>query len=401
MTPQVHQVLATLSYGDAIGNEVLAIRRVLREAGFQSDIFVGTADSRLEDLTRDYRELPEASRPDNVLIHHFSLGSRASRISFALPDRMILVYHNVTPPEYFVDIHPLLVRECYRGRRELAAYAGRCDLGLGDSEFNRKELEEMGFPETGVLPVVPGFSHLDVPPDRRVLAAYGDELTNIVFVGRLVPNKRIDDCIRIFAAYQRFFNPRSRLLIVGSQSGFERYFALLQSLIARLGARDVHFLGHVTNSELTACYDVADAFLCASEHEGFCVPLVEAFSKGVPVIAYAAAAVPATLDGAGVLYRTKEPYEVASIVNEVLSNRALGERIVEAQDAALARLMARDFRGTLRGFVDRVLSTPRRAPHAVADDFWDQVDATERHEELLVYRPALGHALPKEPTKVV
>jgi L-malate glycosyltransferase len=401
MRPQVHQVLATLSYGDAIGNEVLAIRRVLREAGFESEIFVGTADSRLEDLTLDYRDLPAASRPDNILIHHFSLGSRASRISFALPDRMVLVYHNVTPPEYFVDIHPLLVRECYRGRRELSAYAKRCDLGLGDSEFNRQELEAMGFSATGVLPVVPGFSHLQVAPDRRVLAAYDDELTNIVFVGRLVPNKRIDDVIRIFAAYQRFFNPHSRLLIIGSQSGFERYYALLQSLVARLGVQRVHFLGHVTNSEVTACYDVADAFLCASEHEGFCVPLVEAFWKGVPVLAYAAAAVPATMDGAGVLYETKDPYDVAVLVNRVTSSAALRESIVQAQDAALARLMAKDFRGTLLGFVERVLASPRRPPHLVTDDFWEQVDATERHEDLLVDRPALGHALPKEPTKVV
>jgi glycosyltransferase involved in cell wall biosynthesis len=401
MKPQVHQVLATLSYGDAIGNEVLAIRRVLREAGFESDIFVGTADSRLEDLTRDYRDLPKASRPGNLLIHHFSLGSRASRIAYALPDRMMLVYHNVTPPEYFVDIHPLLVRECYRGRRELSAYAKRCDLAVGDSEFNRQELEAMGFPNTGVLPVVPGFSHLDVAPDGRIEREFDDHLTNVIFVGRLVPNKRIDNVIRTFAAYQRFFNPASRLLIVGSQSGFERYYALLQSLVARLGVQRVHMLGHVTNSELTACYDVADVFLCASEHEGFCVPLVEAFAKGVPVLAYAAAAVPATMDGAGVLYETKEPYEVAGLVNQVVSDAGLREAIVRSQDEALARLMARDFRGTLLGFVDRVLSAPPRAAHQVADDFWSQVADTERYEDLLVSRPALGHALPKEPTKVV
>ncbi len=401
MTPSVHQVLATLSYGDAIGNEVLAIRSVLRDAGYESEIFAGTADSRLEDLMQDYRDLPAVSRPENILIHHFSLGSRTSRIAYALPDRMILVYHNVTPPEYFVDIHPLLVRECYRGRRELSAYAQRCDLGLGDSEFNRDELVAMGFPETGVLPVVPGFGHLKVAPDRRVLAAYDDEITNIVFVGRLVPNKRIDDVIRIFAAYQRFFNPHSRLLIVGSQSGFERYYTLLQSLVARLGVQRVHFLGHVTNSEVTACYDVADAFLCASEHEGFCVPLVEAFWKGVPVLAYAAAAVPATMDGAGVLFKTKDPYEVAGLVNQVTSNAPLRDAIVEAQEGALARLMAKDFRGTLLGFVDRVLASPRRPPHLVADDFWEQADATERYEELLAYRPAFGHALPKERTKVV
>jgi len=176
---------------------------------------------------------------------------------------------------------------------------------------------------------------------------------------------------------------------------------LLQSLVARLGVQRVHLLGHVTNSELVACYDMADVFLCASEHEGFCVPLVEAFWKGVPVLAYAAAAVPATMDGAGVLFRTKEPYEVAGLVNQVASNATLREAVVQAQDAALDRLMARDFRGTLLGFVDRVLSSPRRPRHLVAEDFWEQVDGTERYEELLVYRQALGHALAKEPKKIV
>ena len=148
--PAVHQVLATLGYGDAIGNEVLGICAVLRAAGYASEIFVETADPRLEPLTRDYRDLIDASHPDNILIHHFSLGSRASRIAYALPDRMVLIYHNITPPEYFVGVHDDLARLCYSGRRELRAYVNRCDLALGDSEFNRQELARFGFPRTGV-----------------------------------------------------------------------------------------------------------------------------------------------------------------------------------------------------------------------------------------------------------
>ena len=119
---------------------------------------------RLEDLTVDYRDLPDASHPDNILIHHFSIGSRASRIAYALPDRMMLVYHNITPPEYFIDVHPLLMQQCFLGRRELGLYASRCELALGDSEFNRLELESAGFPATGVLPVVPDFAHLSARP---------------------------------------------------------------------------------------------------------------------------------------------------------------------------------------------------------------------------------------------
>src|SRR3954468_14549924 len=158
MPVAIHQVLATLGYGDAIGHEVLGIQRVLRDAGYESEIFVQTADSRLEHLTQDYRDLADASHPDNILIHHFSIGSRASRLAYALPDRMVLVYHNITPPEYFIDVHPVLVQQCYLGRRELGAYAARCTVALGDSEFNREELTALGFARTGVLPVIPDFS---------------------------------------------------------------------------------------------------------------------------------------------------------------------------------------------------------------------------------------------------
>jgi glycosyltransferase involved in cell wall biosynthesis len=392
--PAVHQVLATLGYGDAIGHEVLGIQRVLRQAGYTSDIFVETADPRLEDLTRDFRELFEASHRDNILIHHFSIGSKASRIAYALPDRMVLVYHNITPPEYFADIHRLLVRLCYHGRRELAAYTGRCDLALGDSEFNRRELGELGFPETGVLPVVPGFSHLEGPPNGLVAREFDDEWTNVLFVGRIIPNKRIENVIRIFAAYKTRYNHRSRLLIVGSYGGFERYLAMLHQLVARLGVDDVHFTGHVSNEELTAYYDAADIFLCASEHEGFCVPLVEAFHKRIPVLALARTAVPDTMDGAGVLYAEPDPAEVAMLLDLVVSDQALQERILAGQDAALDRLRGRDFAGTLLGFVERVMSMPRRPDHRVAWDFWQQVDTTERLEEQRLFRPSLYKALP-------
>ena len=145
----------------------MGIQRVLRAAGHDSEIFVQTADPRLEHLTRDYRDLIEESSPDNVLIHHFSIGSRASRVAYALPDKMVLVYHNITPPQFFVDVHPLLVQLCFMGRRELGAYRDRCVLALGDSAFNTEELVEAGFPRTGVLPVVPSFTHLETTAHRH------------------------------------------------------------------------------------------------------------------------------------------------------------------------------------------------------------------------------------------
>jgi glycosyltransferase involved in cell wall biosynthesis len=394
--PRVHQVLATLGYGDAIGHEVLGIQRVLRGAGLESEIFVETADPRLEHLTIDYREMVGAIAPDDVLIHHFSIGSRASRTAYALPGHMALVYHNITPPEYFIGVHRELVKLCFRGRRELTAYIDRCDIALGDSEYNRQELESLGFAHTGVLPVVPGFSHLD-RADRQSVRAFDDDRTNILFVGRVIPNKKFEDVIRAFHVYRTRHNIRSRLLLVGSYSGFEKYHAILHGLIAKLGTPDVHFLGHVRNEELSALYDVADLFLCASEHEGFCVPLVEAFYKQVPVLAYAATAVPATMDGAGVLYDTKDPEYIARLMETVLDVPPLAAAIVASQDAALERLLARDFADTLLGFVARLAAAPPRLAPPVTWDFWQQFEQFDRFEELRQFRPSLFKALPEAP----
>ena len=395
--PSVHQVLATLGYGDAIGNEVLGVRAVLRKAGYASEIFVETADPRLEPLTRDYQDLTDASHPDNILIHHFSIGSRASRLAYALPDRMVLVYHNITPPEYFVGVHTDLVHSCYSGRRELLAFVNRCDLALGDSEFNRQELAQFGFRRTGVLPVVPSFAHLEETPDRSLVTEFDDERINILFVGRVIPSKRIEDVIRCYHAYRLKHQPSARLLLVGAYGGFESYLAALHHLIATLRVPDVHIFGHVSNAELRACYDVADLFLSASEHEGFCVPLVEAFRRRIPVVAYAATAVPATMDGAGVLYETKDPRFVAAIMDTVLSNPTLEAEIVRGQDAALTRLLAQDFASTLLGVVDQVTRSPRLPRAEVRSDFWQRVAEWERLEELRLSRPSAYRALPFAP----
>ena len=197
-------------------------------------------------------------------------------------------------------------------------------------------------------------------PTTRSPAHYDDDWVNLLFVGRVIPNKRIEDVIRFFHAYKTYFNPRSRLLLVGAHSGFERYLSLLHHFIATIGAKDVHLVGHVSNEELVAYYELADVFVCASEHEGFCVPLVESFHMGVPVIAYAATAVPSTMDGAGILYTDKDPLHVAGLINADRRRSARWRiRSSTGQYAALDRLDSEGF----RRHVARVTSTtcwPRR-----------------------------------------
>jgi glycosyltransferase involved in cell wall biosynthesis len=187
------------------------------------------------------------------------------------------------------------------------------------------------------------------------------------------------------------------LIIVGMYNLFERYLAALTHLAAELGQSHVHFTGHISNEELVAYYEVADLFLCASEHEGFCVPLVEAFYKQVPVLAYASTAVPGTMDGAGVLFSDRSPAHVASLMDAILSNPRLQDAIVEEQLAAVRRLQAKDFAGTLLGFVDRILSGPRAPLPRVTPDFWRQFDEAEALDEIRKFRPAAFKRLPEAP----
>jgi glycosyltransferase involved in cell wall biosynthesis len=228
---KVHQLLAALSYGDAIGNEALVIQRQLRSAGHESDIFAELVDPRVAHRARPLWEYREVSSPETVCIYHFSIGSAAGRLIHGAPDRLVIVYHNITPARFFLGFHPHLAGLCHHGRRELEAFAARTELGLGDSAFNRAELEEAGFARTGVLPIVLDLSLYDRPPSPVVRRRYDDGRVNVLFVGRVIPNKRIDDLVRSFAVFQRWLKPRSRLLLVGDTRGFERYLDRLRGLV--------------------------------------------------------------------------------------------------------------------------------------------------------------------------
>ena len=353
----VHQLLAALSYGDAIGNEALSIQAHLRGAGFASDIFAEKVHPRMAHLARALHEYEQVSGPDTVCLFHFSIGSAAGRLIFHARDRLGVVYHNITPAPWFLGFHPHLAGLCHHGRRELSAFADRTELGLGDSEFNRRDLAEAGFKRTRVLPIVLDFDVYRRPPSPVIQRMYGDGRTNILFVGRIIPNKRIDDLIRVFAVYRRF-DPRSRLLLVGDYRGHERYLARLQEMVRDLRLPDVVFTGHVDDDDLLAYYTVADVFLCLSEHEGFCVPLQEAMHFEVPVLAYDAGAVRETLRGAGVLLKEKRPEVVADLVRAVLEDKQLRDAVLATQERAIREVRETDFGALLRDRLAPLLTAP-------------------------------------------
>ena len=352
----VHQFATSLTYGDAISDEMLQIRKVLRENGHQSEIFIRFYDPRLAGLVHDFREYKKFSDPGNVVIFHFSIGSPVSKMFFRIPDRKIMIYHNITPYEFFLDYHRILTRECYKGRLEIRLFSDKVDLALGDSEFNRLELEKSGYAPTGVLPILLDLSRFDIPGDPIVRDIYGDGKTTILYVGRVIPNKKFENVIKTFHFYKKYLNPNSRLILAGDYRGIESYHAALVDLVARLGLSDVHFTGHIDFEELVAYYKLADVYLSWSEHEGFGVPLLEAFHMGLPVIGYAAGAVEETMNGGGVLLREKDFAATAALIDRIVKQPDLKKKIVDGQHRALEKYASANVARILLDHVNKVAS---------------------------------------------
>ncbi len=333
----VHQFATSLTYGDAISDEMLEIQKALRQAGYRSEIFIRFYDPKMAKHIKNYREYRKFSSPGNVVIFHFSIGSPVSKMFFRIPDKKIMIYHNITPWEYFLDSHRILTRECYKGRLEIKLFVGKVDLALGDSEFNRKELAEAGYSPTGILPLFLDFTKFDIPGDPITRDIFANGKTTILYVGRVIPNKKFEDVIKTFYFYKRFFNPDSQLILAGDYRGMERYLAGLQGLVQNLALSDVHFSGHIDFSELVSYYRLADFYLSFSEHEGFGVPLLEAFYLKIPVVAFAAGAVEETMNGGGVLLRGKDFFRTAALLDRIAGDKALRETLVRSQVQALGK----------------------------------------------------------------
>jgi L-malate glycosyltransferase len=333
----VHQFATSLSYGDAISDEALEIRGILREKGFASEIFVHFFDPLSARHIKDYREYPKYSDPGNIVLFHFSIGSPVSKMAFRVPDRKMMIYHNITPHEFFLDNNRILARECYRGRLELKLFIDKVALAVGDSDFNRRELAEAGYPATGVLPIVMNFSKFDGPADPVVSSLFANGKTTLLFVGRVIPNKKHEDILRVFALYKRLFNPDAQLILAGDYRGQDRYFAALQEWIGRLRLTDVHFSGHTGFPELLSYYRSAQVFLSMSEHEGFGVPLLEAFYQKIPVVAYAAGAVEETMNGGGILLKKKDFAGAAAVIDRLVRDTEFRGKIVAGQTRALEK----------------------------------------------------------------
>ena len=330
----IHQILPTIAFGDAVSNDALFIRKIIRDMGIKSEIYAEHIDQRLVREALNTKAC--MNNKDNIIIHHFSIGSDVNEMVFDMQcKKKIMIYHNITPKEFFLNYCPRSYALCEQGRKQLMRGIDKYDLCVGDSDYNAKELLNIGYKNVEVIPI--SFSHNGYlqKPNSSILQKYSDHKVNILFVGRVAPNKRHEDLLKVFFYFHNYINRNSRLLIVGSYNGMERYYNKLRSLSDDLNLDDVVFSGHVPFEDVLAYYRSSDVFLCLSQHEGFCVPLLEAMFFKLPIIAYNICAVPGTLRGAGVLVNRMDHYAISEIINEIVVNNDFRQRLIKKQSKVL------------------------------------------------------------------
>jgi glycosyltransferase involved in cell wall biosynthesis len=334
MATAVHQLVPSFAPRNAIGNHVLQVQDVLRGMGLRSDIYVGDAWREVAHLTKPYRELRE--EPGTWLLYQASTGSPIAEWLLARREPLLVNYHNITPAELFGPWEPHVGVELQTGRRQLADLAPRTELAIAVSRYNETELRRAGYARTTVVPILLDTSTFEKVADPDLVRRLRGPETTWLFVGRVAPNKAQHDLLKALAAYRRAYDPTARLRLVGGSSS-HAYSSAIESYIRELGLTDaVEVCGEVTDAELAAHYRAADVFVSASDHEGFCIPLLEAMHHRLPVVAYGSSAVPETLGDAGLCLDRKDPATVAAAVHRVVTDVALRAALVEAGERRLA-----------------------------------------------------------------
>ncbi len=299
--------------------QALAWGRMMRSWGVKGDVFAEALDPRLAGSVRPIARLQRSLQAHDLLVIHYTAYSRGLDAALNLPQRKLLVYHNVTPPELLWEWEPIVAARCALGRGHLREYAGRVDAAATATSFNAEDLRAAGFEGVQVLPALYFFDR-----DRLQPGAGGDRqdaASTVIFVGRLAPNKRQDELIKAFALYQRHREPDSRLLLIGGPVG-QSYTEHLERVIVATGARNVA-LGTRSQPELNDAYRAASVFVCLSSHEGFCLPLLEALHFELPVIAHHAGAVPEVLADAGILIEDEDLPTIAELIDACVRDEEL------------------------------------------------------------------------------
>jgi glycosyltransferase involved in cell wall biosynthesis len=345
---EVNQVIPSATPGDAITDQAFAWQELLSEWGHRGEVLADFVHPELSARARLLDRAGSRVLGRGAVVLHYALWSETAEIALRKPERAALCYHNITPGELLRSFNPKLADLCDHGRTALAAFPTPAAL-IAVSSFNAEDLRAAGLGEAVVVPLL-----LDVPENGAARPASATEPT-VLSVGRIAPNKRLEDVIKAFALYQTHRAPTARLVIVGSSTGFENYQTALERLARRVGVRRVIFTGRISASARDAWYSQADAYLSMSVHEGFCAPLVEAMAHGVPVVARSAGGVPETVGGAGVIVDGLDLPLVAEALNEVISSNETRAALAHAARERLAELRPEQLAPRIRSALAPIL----------------------------------------------
>lgn len=355
----IYQIIVTLAHGDAIGNNTQITGEIIKGLGYKTQIYAENFEKIFSSkVVLPFDKMPTPHK-DDIVIYQMC---ECSKINKILPEwncKKIAVYHNITPPHFFHNFSPMQENYQHTGLYEIEQLKDCFDLVIAVSNFNKSDLISMGYSpwKIKVLPIILKMSDYKQTPDSAIINKYSDSCTNILFVGRIAPNKKIENIIRIFAYYKQHYDMTARLFLIGSFFNKE-YQKYLEKYINIIGVNDVIFCGHISFAEVLAFYSVADMFLCMSEHEGFCVPLVEAMIFDTPIIAYGTTAIPETLGGSGLLSDTNDPVFVAELMNKIREDVELRQQIVEGQRKRLhdfePEILAQQFVGCIQDVINEV-----------------------------------------------
>lgn len=333
---RIVQLLPTLSYGDGVGNDTLAIDKIIKEMGYTTKIYAENIDTRIsKSLVDKIEKMPKLNKQD-VIIYHLSTGTVLNDKLKDYQGRKLIIYHNVTPSHFFKQYSRVSYNLCKNGREGIRKLSQAADYCWADSEYNKQELQENGYHcKIDVVPIVVPFEDYAKESDKEILRQYCDDWVNIVFVGRIVPNKKQEDLIKSFYYYKKYINSKSRLFLVGSYQGNEVYYERLCKYIEQLELDHIYITGHIKFNEILSYYRLADVFLCMSEHEGFCIPLLEAMYFQIPIVAYSYTGVKDTLSYAGFKLDNKDCKIAAEAINKLIEDSDLRKKIIAKQNERL------------------------------------------------------------------
>ncbi|KRE51056.1 glycosyltransferase family 4 protein [Paenibacillus sp. Soil724D2] len=322
---RVFQLLDALDYGDAVSNHAIEINNMLIEMGIFTKIYSIYAHQKVDTFRESINEIKV--KKDDVIIFHFSGKSSLLNKINRLRCKKVLIYHNITPHHYFEGMEPHYT-QCLDGRMQLEELVGMFDLYLGDSQFNVSELLNLGCEPSRVMPII---VDLKIKSSKRKYTISNNG-TKFLFVGRVAPNKKHEDVMRIFDYYCTYIDPNAILYFVGNYNDYMLYYEKLLNIRSNLtSGRKIIFTGKVSNDELVHHYKTADVFLCMSEHEGFCVPLLESMSYGLPTFAFDSGAINSTMGASGVLITEKRFDDIAELIDILLNKQEIAREIVEKQ----------------------------------------------------------------------